>query len=67
MDNGYKRYIFAGAVKDSYARIICHAWHGATRASSMQKALANLSYQFKKSAGLAAYARVTLDGSVFVE
>ena len=36
-------------------------------ASSMEKALVNLSYQFKKSAGLAVYARVTLDGSVFVE
>ncbi len=67
MNTTYKRYTFAGAVKDSYARIICHAWHGATMASSMEKALANLSYQFKKSVGLTVYARVTLDGSVFVE
>ncbi len=67
MNNAYKRYTFAGAVKDSFARIICHAWHGATYATSAAKALSNLSYQFKKTAGLSACARIQLDGSIFIE
>ena len=66
MNNAYKRYTFAGSVKDASARIICHAWHGATYATSAEKALSNLSYQFKKNAGLASYARISLDGSIFV-
>ena len=67
MNNAYRRYTFAGSVKDSFSRIICHAWHGATYATSAAKALANLSYQFKKTSGLAAYARIELDGNIFVE
>ncbi len=67
MNNAYRRYTFAGSVKDSFSRIICHAWHGATYATSAAKALANLSYQFKKTAGLATYARIELDGNIFVE
>lgn len=67
MNNAYRRYTFAGAVKDSFARIICHAWHGATYATSAEKALSNLSFQFKRSAGLASYTRICLDGSIFVE
>lgn len=67
MNNVYKRYTFAGTVKDSFARIICHAWHGATYATSAAKALSNLSYQFKKTAGLCACARIELDGSMLVE
>ena len=62
----YQRYTFAGAVKDSFSRIICHAWHGATYAISEEKALSNLTFQFKKSAGLAAYSRVVLDGSLLI-
>lgn len=67
MNNAYKRYTFAGSVKDSFERIICHAWHGATYATSVEKALSNLSYQFKKTAGLTSYARIHLDGNVFME
>ena len=66
MNNSYKRYTFAGSVKDSSLRIICHAWHGATYATSAEKALSNLSFQFKKMAGLSAYTRISLDGSIFV-
>ena len=62
----YQRYTFAGTVKDSFSRIICHAWHGATYAVSEEKALSNLSYQFKQSAGLATHSRVVLDGSLLV-
>ena len=67
MNNAYRRYTFAGSVKDSFSRIICHAWHGATYATSAEKALSNLSYQFKKAAGLTSYARIQLDGNIFVE
>ena len=61
-----KKYIFSGAVKDTYSRILCRIWRGATYAQSKEKALSNLSYQFKKSAGLAAYSRVVLEGSLSV-
>ena len=47
-------------------RILCRIWRGATYAQSKEKALSNLSYQFKKSAGLAAYSRVVLEGSLSV-
>ena len=67
MNNAYKRYTFAGSVKDSFSRIICHAWHGATYATSAAKALSNLSYQFKKSTGMTSYTRIQLDGNIFVE
>jgi len=62
----YQRYTFAGSVRDSFSRVICSAWHGATFAVSEEKALANLAFQFKKSAGLATYSRVVLDGSLLV-
>jgi hypothetical protein len=61
-----KKYIFSGAVKDTYSRIPCQIWRGATYAQSKEKALSNLSYQFKKGAGLAAYSRVVLEGSLSV-
>ena len=61
-----KKYTFSGAVRDSFSRILCRAWQGVTHAASREKALSNLSYQFKKSAGLAAYSRVVLEGSLSV-
>ena len=62
----YQRYTFAGSVKDSYRRIICSVWHGATFAVSEQKALANLAFQFKKDTGLAINSRILLDGNILV-
>ena len=62
----YQKYTFSGAVRDSFSRILCHTWRGATYAATREKAMANLSYQFKKSAGLAAYSRVVLEGSLSV-
>lgn len=62
----YQRYTFAGAVKDPFSRILCQAWHGATYAVSEEKAMSNLSFQFKKSAGLAFHSRIVLDGSLLV-
>ena len=61
-----KKYTFSGAVRDSFSRILCRAWQGATYAQSKEKAMSNLTYQFKKSAGLAAYSRVVLEGSLSV-
>ena len=61
-----KKYTFSGAVRDSFSRILCRAWRGDTYAQSREKAMSNLSYQFKKSAGLAAYSRVVLEGSILV-
>jgi hypothetical protein len=53
-------------VKDTYSRILCQIWRGATYAQSKEKALSNLSYQSKKIARLAAYSRVVLEGSLSV-
>jgi hypothetical protein len=31
-----KKYIFSGAVKDTYSRILCHIWRGATYAITVE-------------------------------
>ena len=43
-----------------FDRLVANEWTGETMAVSPEKALANLSYQFKKNNGLLPTARVTL-------
>ena len=61
---GYQKYVFKGAVTDAFSRVLCTVWIGSTYAQSAAKALCNLSYQFKKHAGLASGCRIHLCGSV---
>ncbi len=59
----YQKYEFYGHVTDKFSRILCHGWHATTYAPSAAKAKSNLTYQFKKTFGLAAYATIQLSGS----
>ena len=43
-----------------FDRLVANEWTGETMAVSPEKAIANLSYQFKKNNGLLPTARVTL-------
>ena len=49
----YQKYEFRGPVIDKFSRILCRSWHATTYAPSAAKAKSNLSYQFKKTFGLA--------------
>lgn len=44
----------------TFDRLVANEWIGETSAVSREKALSNLSYQFKKANGLLPTARVTL-------
>lgn len=58
-----KLYVFSGMVK-SFDDVLSYSWKGTTRASSVDEARRNLSYQFKKHANLAVGAAITLCGKI---
>ena len=57
------KYSYDGPVKE-FDRCIAQRWCGTTYAVTEKKALANLSYQFKKEFGRAASAKITLPGKL---
>ena len=57
------RYKYEGPVL-CFGSLSTSKWSGETIASSEKQARANLSYQYKKAAGLLPSARVTLVGSI---
>ena len=58
----YQKYEFRGPVIDKFSRVICRSWHATTYAASAAKARSNLSYQFKKTFGLAFNTTIYLSG-----
>ena len=60
--SNYQKYEFRGPVIDKFSRILCRSWHATTYASSAAKARSNLSYQFKKTFGLAFNTTIHLSG-----
>lgn len=48
-----------------FDKCIASKWKGMTTAVSKERALSNLSYQFKRQNNMAANARITLPGKIF--
>lgn len=57
------RYIYNGPVLH-FNRIVANNWKAETTAVSEAKARSNMIFQYKKIAGLAPYAKVTLPGKI---
>ena len=60
------RYVYEGPVLQ-FDRVVASRWTAETTAVSEAKARSNMIFQFKKSAGLAPTAKVTLPGKIRTE
>jgi hypothetical protein len=60
------RYIYEGPVLQ-FDKVVAHRWTAETTAVSEAKARSNMIFQYKKSAGLAPTAKVTLPGKIRTE
>ena len=61
-----KHYHYEGPVC-TYGNPVCAKWVGDTYAKTSRKALSNLTYQYKRYAGLELYVPVTFPGKLTVE
>lgn len=57
------RYEYSGAVL-YFDRVVASNWKTETAAPSEAKARSNMIFQYKKLAGLAPYAKITLPGKI---
>lgn len=63
----YNHYIYHGFVLDSFDHLIEERWYGETSASTKEKAISNLKYQYKKECNLPIGARLYLDPARLTE
>lgn len=59
-------YIYEGPVVE-FGRLVESDWKGKTVANSTQKAVSNLSYQWKKQRNRAKTAKISLPGRLMIE
>lgn len=60
----YKRFVYKGAVANSFGQMLTDKWEGATMAVSLAKARSNLGYQFKREANLVPNYKVVFHGQI---
>lgn len=65
--NEESTYTFVGCVLNNFGKPIAWNYKAETTAVSEKKAKANIAYNFKKKNGLAANAKITLDGKLSIK
>lgn len=64
MDKVKRKFVFSGAVYDSYNRLIAPRWHGTTWAVSYKKAISQLKHQFRMQLGYGPKNKLQFEGTI---